>query len=543
MKAATDILASAQEAIGPVCNRETGTEAIPLSDLVNAILMLAEKMSEKVFFTYQREIATRIIEAVLLREADMLTALLARQSGKTEILAAVVSALMIILPELAKQFPTDWRFNLTDELGRYRGYREGITIGIYAPIQDQANLMFDRISTFLDTRTAAAVLSEAGLKFHRNRGNCIRLSNGSEVLSMSASKNSNIEGHTHQLLITEETQDIDTMKIRKSIHPMTAATKGVIVKIGTASTHKGDFYHSIKANMRLEAITGKKNHFFFPYQRCIQENSLYADYIRAEKFRIGEQSDEFRMSYECQWLLERGMFFMPQTLMSRNVAITSGKYSMIHQAYRAPNLVVGIDWGRETDSTVVTVVEADWETPAVEETIERNMMDTTFTAYFKHVIAWREYQGDDYEYQFSEILEWLQNFSTIRKITLDATREAAIADRIAHHPMFADVEIEDFVFNTATKASGYRLFQSDVLSGRFTFPAGQEARKAAEYRRFVGQCLDLQKTYQNGYLCVAHPEESGAHDDFPVSAMLANWGGNTPSASKNIQMLSGGLLI
>lgn len=541
LKSATDLLESLEQ-IGPVCDRNTGTEDIPFDDLVGAIFNLVEAMTEKRLFTYQRTISVRVIEAVLLREADAVTALLARQSGKTEVIGATVVALMVILPQLAAQFPTDWRFNLTDELGRYKGFKNGITIGIYAPIQDQAQIMFDRIHTFFETRTCESILAEAGLKFTSRRGNRISLSNGSEVIAMSASKNSNIEGHTHQLLIMEECQDIDTTKIRKSLHPMVAATKGVIVKIGTASTKKGDFYHAIRANERMQAVTGKQNHFFYPYQVCVRENSLYREYIEAEKVRIGELSDEFQMAYECRWLLERGMFFMPAVLMSKTTAMTQGKYSRLHARYDSANLVVGIDWGKETDSTVVTVGEADWETPAIAVTVERNMMDETFVAYNKHLIAWREFHGDNYEYQFGEIVQWLRNFRTIRKIVLDVTREASMADRMSHHPDFADVEFEDFTFGLQTKAAGYRLFQSDIMSGRLTFPAGQEARKTPEYRRFVGQCLDLQKSYVNGYLSVAHPDESGAHDDYPDSAMLMNWGGNTPTADRSIQIAEGSFL-
>jgi hypothetical protein len=37
-------------------------------------------------------------------------------------------------------------------------------------------------------------------------------------------------------------------------------------------------------------------------------NPNYEKFIRKEMLRIGEDSDEFQLSYNCKWLLERGMF-------------------------------------------------------------------------------------------------------------------------------------------------------------------------------------------------------------------------------------------
>jgi len=542
-KQATEVLAGlAQE--GKICTKETGVISLPLKEVVDAVMRLGEALAEIVLYPYQKTFGKRVVEAILLREADMLTALMARQSGKTSVVAAVVSACMVIIPELAKQFPDDWRLNLTDNLGRYRGYRAGINFGIYAPIMDQSQIMFERIRTYLDTDTSKSTLKELGIEYSTNRGNKVTLTNGSKVLAMSASKNSEIEGHTHHVVILEEVQGIDTAKIRKSIHPMIASLKGLLVKIGTASTQKGDFYQAIQANLRMEAVLGKQNHFFFPYQVCVKYNSLYHDYIEAEKLRIGEDSDEFKMSYGCEWMLERGMFIVTKTLMAHNVAHTNGKHSLLYpNGSVSKYAVVGIDLGKESDSTVVTVMEAEWDAPAVYEVVVKDMRDTEFIAYNKHVIAWKEWHGDDYEYQFHEIVDWLKHFRFIKKIVLDSTREASFADRLAHHPDFETVEFEPFVFSLQTKAAGYRLFHGDLLAGRVTFPAGQEARKSTEYRKFVSQMLDLTKAYTGGFLAVAHSNEAGAHDDYCDSVMLANWGANVPAEDMAVETLSSNVFM
>lgn len=904
---AFDVLTSLN-LVGKPCTPETGEENFDIMQIVEAILKLACALSEKWLYEYQQQFFRRVCEAILLHKGDMLTGLWSRQSGKTETIGCIVSSCMLILPELAKQFPNDWRLNITDELGRYRGFKNGINFGIYAPILDQSQIMHERIRSMFETPGAVSVMNELGVKHSVNRGNIVVLDNGSSCLAMSASKNSKIEGHTHHVVVAEECQDIDAQKIRKcfaegtkvittggvyapiervvqeglpvatpeglmipsafhdngvqkvyevttdegrklrvtanhqhpvrwrgmkrayvrkqtweleigwqlavpdatpvfgeegsleegfllgvmlgdgcfagdkplliadertlarlkpaveakgatikrysvhsngmvecgltkpeggnklnpltqwfrdlgvwgskgsvkhvpnrewsedflrglveglictdgcveasdckpvisfaniseslvdylqdsllkfgihatkhsrfqkgsrslpglknyegswlhvlhikgvedirrfhahfclpnkqdklnaaaitvgttagrnssqaynsatrfarikdvrfvgelptycvtvpteehllvaegvlssnSIHPMIASTKGMIVKIGTAGTVKGDFHASIRYNKRMEVVKGVHNHFFFPQQVCSKYNSMYRDYIEEEKLRIGEYSDEFKMAYCCEWMLERGMFVIDKYLMASGVALTEGKYSKIYnEGFRGTNLVVGIDLGKETDSTVLTICDVDWSEPTIQETIVRNFKETEFIAYTKHVVAWKEFQGDDYEFQYQEILEWLSHFSPIRKIVLDATREASFADRVAHAASLKDAEVEDFIFSLQSKAAGFRLWHGDLLARRFTFPAGTEARQKVEYRRFVSQTLDLVKSYAGEYLVVGHPEEQGAHDDYCCSAMLANWGANKPTTDMMIEQFSGNAFV
>lgn len=537
---ATEVLKSVGEC-GKLCTPDTGTITMPTPEVVEAILKLAQALAEMTLYDYQKDFARRFLESLLLRDGATITALFSRQSGKTSVVASIVAACSVILPELAKQFPDDWRFNMTDNDGRYRGFRNGIRIGIYAPIEPQASIMFDRLRTYIGTPTAETVLSELGIKAETNRGNRLVLSNGSRIMARSASVNSHIEGDTHELLVIEEAQDVDTMVVRKSLSPMVSSVKGTTVKIGTASIRKCDFFHAINTNKKREATTGRKDHFYYPAAVCAKYNSLYRDYVEEEKVKLGENSDEFRMAYKVEWILERGMFITAPQLMQRGIAITEGTYSKIHKSYPGRNLVVGIDLGKENDSTVVTVMDVEWDNPAICETVTRNFMESDFVAYNKHVLGWLELQGDDYEVQFGEIVFFLSRFRGIQKIILDATREASFHDRLSHHPAFEDVEFEDFIFSTATKAAAWRILQGDLLSGRITFPAGAEARQTVEYRKFVTQGLDLVKSYQGEFLNVAHPDEKGAHDDYWQSLALACWSAETPPRCLQIETATGSM--
>ena len=117
-----------------------------------------------------------------------------------------------------------------------------------------------------------------------------------EVFDLTVEDNHNFFANS---LLVHNCQDISNYKIRKSIHPMGAAYNATICKIGTATTFKGDFYEAINRNKK-EYQDGKiriRNHFEYNYKVVMKYNPRYAKYIEREKRSLGEQSDEFRMSY------------------------------------------------------------------------------------------------------------------------------------------------------------------------------------------------------------------------------------------------------
>ena len=76
---------------------------------------------------YQKPLARRIMESVIIGDGKSITALASRQSGKSETVADTVATLMILLPLLAKIYP--------DLLGKFK---DGIWVGLFAPTEGQA---------------------------------------------------------------------------------------------------------------------------------------------------------------------------------------------------------------------------------------------------------------------------------------------------------------------------------------------------------------------------------------------------------------------
>ena len=498
---------------------------ISTTELVNMIYNFCEIYSGKVMYAYQTQFSKRIIRSVLENDGAEITALFSRQSGKTETIAITVGGLMIILPEMAKMpmFADDQRLSM---------FKDGFWVGIFAPSQRQAQITYGRMKSRLQCKESIAVLEDPDfrLEFTTSNGQTVALSNGSFCTAISASDGSNIEGESFKFIICEECQDISNYKIRKSIHPMGAAYNATICKIGTATTFKGDFYEAINRNKK-EYQDGKiriRNHFEYNYKVVMKYNPKYAKYIEREKRSLGEQSDEFRMSYNLEWIISRGMFVsidkLEKTCGDKFLNRVESDYVATH--------VAGIDVGggsaknkNEADSTIITIVEVDWNNPVLMEssTNEETGEDIVYLAYNTYIKDWKEIkpeEAEDYEVQYQMIMEYLKNFN-VAKIVIDATREASLGQRIRAN---VRSEVILFTFSTVSKSEIYKHLQTEISTGRARFPMGEETQNSVEYKKFIQQLGDLQKGYSGSNLVVSHPQERGAHDDYPDSWALSVWG-------------------
>lgn len=500
---------------------------VPTTALVNSIFTFCELYSGKTMFPYQEQFSKRVIRSVLENDGEEITALFSRQSGKSETIALTVGGLMIILPQLANMpmFADDPRLKM---------FKDGMWVGIFAPSQRQAQTTYGRIKARIQSKPAQMILADAefNLYFTTSNGQTVSLSNGSFATAISASDGSNIEGESFKLIICEECQDISNFKIRKSIHPMGAAYNASIVKIGTATTHKGDFYDAIQRNKRLDAEKKShiRNHFEYDYKVAAKYNPNYAKYVEKEKARLGEKSDEFRMSYCLEWIIERGMF------VDLNLFEPScGEFTLDRVSYdRTSTHVAGIDLGGKGDTTVVTMVEVNWSIPAI---LESRVNDETgeeeiYEAYNTYVKDWFIIENEpDYEIQYPQVCDYLDKWK-IARIVCDATREASFAHRLRAN---RKEEVIPYIFTTKSKSEMYKHLDKEIAAGRARFCAGDNTRYTKEYILFLQQMGDLQKGYSGQYMVVAHPDEKGAHDDFCDSWALAVWGCSFQGEVNNTQ--------
>lgn len=509
---------------------------ISTTELVDRIYNFCEVYSGRVMYKYQTQFSKRIIRSVLENDGAEITALFARQSGKTETIAITVGGLMIILPQLANMpmFADDPRLQM---------FKDGLWVGIFAPSQRQAQITYRRMKSRIQCKESMAILEDPDfrLEFSTSNGQTVALTNGSFVTAISASDGSNIEGESFKFIICEECQDISNYKIRKSIHPMGAAYNATICKIGTATTFKGDFYEAIQRNKKdyEEKKIKIRNHFEYNYKVVQKYNPKYAKYIEREKRSLGENSDEFRMSYNLEWIISRGMFVDIDQLEEDCGDVFLDRVDRDLVA----NHTAGIDVGggsdkkkKDADSTVVTVVEVDWDNPVLMESSfnEETQEEEIYLAYNTYIKDWLKIGAEiaeDYEEQYAIIMDYLKNFR-ISKLVVDATRESSLGQRIRANVSY-DVEL--FVFSTKSKSDLYKNLDKEINSGRAKFPRSPDTVNTKEYQEFIQQVGDLEKGYSGSNLVVSHPPERGAHDDYADSWALALWGAREPGVVDNTE--------
>ena len=446
---------------------------------------------------YQKPLAKRIMESVIINDGEEITALASRQSGKSETVADTVVTLMILLPRLAKLYP--------DLLGKFK---DGLWVGLFAPVESQAETLFGRVVTRMTSERALEILNDVEIDDKPTRvggvTRQIKLKNsGSTVTMMTANPRAKIESKSFHLVVIDECQEADDFVVSKSISPMLAYYAGTMVKTGTPTTSKNNFYRAIQLNRRRQTGRGaRQNHFQWDWRDVIKFNPNYERFIKKEMLRIGEDSDEFQMSYNCKWLLERGMF-VTSTIMD-DLGDTSSE--LVRSWHKTP-CVVGIDPARKTDSTVVTVVWVDWDRP------------DEFGYYDHRVLNWLEMQGDDWEEQYYQIVNFLNNYDVLA-VGVDANGVGdAVAQRLKL--LLPRAEVMSLTSSPSEQSKRWKHLQALLQRKRISWPAHAKTRRLRTWKRFYQQMVDAEVQYKGPNFLVAAPDESYAHDDFVDSLSIA----------------------
>ena len=188
--------------------------------------------------------------------------------------------------------------------------------------------------------------------------------------------------------------------------------------------------------------------------------------------------------------------------------------------------VAGIDIGGKGDDTIVTMVEVNWNMPVILESQHNDETgeDETYVAYNTYLVDWLCIRDEpDYEEQYPQIVDYLEHF-LVARVVCDATREAAISHRLRAN---LKAEVIPYIFTTKSKSELYKHLDKEISAGRARVAASESTKATREYQDFIQQLGELQKGYSGTNLVVAHPDEKGAHDDYPDSWALAVWGCNS----------------
>lgn len=517
-------------------NTEKAENLIDKEKLTNAdmeiiirgiILPFINIINECSLFPYQESLAFAICYHILLNDGKTLSALQARQSGKSHVISCVVLALGVLLPKFATLFKDE----------RFQRFKKGFTVGIFGPDYEKSGIIYGRIRESILNATAAKIFRDPDFNIDIKKVKGLKFPNGFKVDLRTASRGAKIEGATYHLVIIDETQDVDSYIIKKSIMPMLAWDNGNMVMIGTPIPEECYLSEMIVKHQLLDennklTKSDTRQHFQFDWKHVAKYNPKYKKFVENMIAMGEENTDEFRMAFNIEWLDSRGRFINADMLSAcgiqkkdtlretiyrggRSIKTTFTRpHGTVSHDKKAADLVFGIDFGKDNDSTVITIAKVWWENPKLVGDEHR---------YYTHIYDWFEFLGDDHETQYPQLLEVIRHFRCIRGIC-DATGVGdPIFSRLKKDLAADGIHVSGMVFTSLSKDNGFKLLQQELRAQRLTFPFSAKVRTYKKHKEFMKQTSQLVKEYKNGKLTVRHPKGNKYHDDYPDSLMMLCW--------------------
>lgn len=502
--------------------------------LVSSCVKFISWLSARKFYEFQDEIATRVVESLLLRDGEFITGLVSRQAGKTEIVSKVAIGLAVLLPILAKTFPDDPR------LARFSN---GLRVLIYGPSEEKAKLPYDRIRKLVKDKASQEKMKSLGVSQEGDRATDLTLSNGSAVIAQTASENTNNEGQTGHLVIFEEMQAIGRRKIVKEILPITTNTRGTVVGIGTPDEVSGYFREVILRNIETEKGGGPKNHFEANCHVVIAHKAkMYAEEKRLHKLDntkhplpnedhlnyqlsvekaakdIGSDSSAFKMNYLLMWQ-EIGAGAIDKVRWNASAL----KHLELGRRVYGGVRVAAIDVGKIRDSTFVTVADVDWDHPIKNHQAEAGSDEDAFL-YRKVITDYAMFLGpfetkDGVAGQYDRIMDFLIK-AGVSLVVVDCT---AMGDPVTERieVMGEDVfEVVPYRWTATSKLQAYKHYIDEIDAGRVLYAAGPMTEQTEVYKEFYGQHFELLKVVDEDKMKVKYQAPSGYHDDAPDSGAM-----------------------
>jgi len=283
-----------------------------------------------------------------------------RQTGKTSSVAISCALLM-------DKYGSEWN--------KYNP--EPYRIGIFGPKLAQSQLDVQRLKSWGNFNPNGRKLINWG----KSSSERITWWNGSEVHAMSASEQTESEGYTYNVVITEESQKISDHVVSQVILPMLGATGGKLVKIGTVRATRNHFWRSCTQNPRSIKVAHHwlscgillRNGFKQHNGRMISDFMLSKmpwilkeKYLKAgifpnlpEFMYYGDMEyNDFLTQYELEWLEQFGLFLNQSEL--NNYFSGTHKFEKKQSSYR-DELYAGVDFatGVNQDDTSVSVFKKD----------------------------------------------------------------------------------------------------------------------------------------------------------------------------------------
>jgi hypothetical protein len=447
-------------------------------------------LPERALRPYQLAPARAIIDSVVHGRGDQLAIVFSRQSGKDELLAQVISFLLM----------------------RYTGV--GGSIVVAAPtLEPQATISRDRLRTCLHANPLGAPMMQG-------HGATIELG-AARAAFVSASPGANARGQTASLLlIANEAQDIAPDQWDAVFDPMAASTNATTVYLGTVWSQHTLLARQMRHLRELEAVDGRQRVFEVPWETVAETLPAYGDRVRARIAQLGGHHPFIRTEYCLEELEGEGGLFPPH-----RIAQIQGEHPRLHRARPGYRYALLLDVGGEEesgsgplafashgrrDSTALTVVEVDTTARADGQPVYR-------------VVDRRAWTGICHSDLHEHLVALARSVWKASWVVVDATGVGADLASFLDKNLSARpaVKVVPVTFSVASKSRMGWGFTGLIDAGRFLEydPGDAPDEVTVEYQRQLRNTTYEVLNGPGSMLRWSVPARLG-HDDLVVSAAL-----------------------
>jgi len=342
--------------------------------------------------------------------------------------------------------------------------------------------------------------------------------------SLSVGEQAKIIGETFQLLIIEQSELINAMKLKTDVFPMGAATGGVRVMTGTTSPYfKNEYFKAAVQKWSKDKAKNKSTSDWLEiidYKQAGKVSVSYRRYVAKEREKWGQDSIEFKTQFGLEWVGTALKFIGWEKLVT-----LEKDYKWNRERLR----FVGIDVARAGDSTVVTIIEIN---------------GTEI-----HILAWLELEGLEFEDQILDIVKFLKEYAPIRYMLVDVPGLGVAIFDMLKRRVWEKVEddkgkenleqwaiVDGYYGSKNENDEMFKALDREFQHSRIFFP--KETKYTREKARFVDQMLDAERKYSGHTLKVEAPNVKGRHDDYLISVALAVYAFKEKSFNSGVTTLN-----
>jgi hypothetical protein len=221
----------------------------------------------------------------------------------------------------------------------------------------------------------------------------------------------------------------------------------------------------------------------------------YASWVAMEKERLGEDSDEYRTQYGCQWIQVRNRLTNKEALL-----LLAKEYTPQPGNAR----FAGTDVAKLVDRTICTMYERSGA-----ELI---------------IIDWLELEDTDYEDQADKLSAFTDGYSARVNMVDLRGPGLVLADMLRKH---GKTRVEGFQGTPQTNNELYTIYEREIRHQRVRYIAYCEGEPETVTRcrnHFIEEHLDVERHFVGNLLKLEAPNKKGFHDDYVSSGALGVYG-------------------